>query len=247
MATLESDDSNIHDAEPFNWRLVIYPILLALLVVVGGLSYYYYLQQQREQLEASARAAFLEAKTPEDMAKVAEQFPHSDQGALALMNAASASFGKQDYASAIKYYQQLIQIATLDPELRDSAQVGLASAFEANGKPDDAIKAYLEVAREADKSPYAPFAYISAARLYQERGDKDNERKILTEAVGLDPDSQFVKQAQQELKNLTSAEAPPTTGGIPGTSTPPATPAANAIPAAPTANVPPVPPPNNQK
>jgi predicted negative regulator of RcsB-dependent stress response len=225
MATLESDDSNILDAGTVNWRLVVYPILAALVVVVGGLGYYYYLQKQREQLEASARAALLQAKTPEELVKVADQFPRADQGTLALLNAADGSFAKRDYAAAIQDYQRIIQTVTTHAELRDSAQLGLASSLEATGKIDDAINAYLEVARRGAKSPYAPLAYNAAARLYEERGDKDNERKILTEAAGLDPDSPFVKQAQFKLKEMAAAALPPLTVQVPATPAP--APAAN--------------------
>ena len=216
MATLESDDSNILDAETINWRLVVYPILAALVVVVGGLGYYYYLQDQREQLEVSARAALVQAKTPEDLVKVADQFPGADQATLALLSAADGSFTKRDYAAAIADYQRIIQTVTTDAELRDSAQLGLASSLEANGKIDDAINAYLVVAQEGAKSPYAPFAYNAVGRLYQERGDKYKEREILTEAASLDPDSPFVKQAQFELKEM--AAQPPLT--VPATPAP---------------------------
>ncbi len=220
MATLESDDSNILDAEAINWRLVVYPILAVLILVVGGLGYYYYLQNQREELEISARAAIVQAKSPEELVKVADQFPHSDQGTLALLDAADGSFAKRDFAAAIQDYQRIIQSATAPAELRDSAQLGLASALEANGKIDDAIKACLEVARSGAKSPYAAFACNAAARLYEERGDKDKEREILTEAASLDPDSPFVKQAQFKLKEMTAAAKPSPTVPVPVPATP---------------------------
>jgi predicted negative regulator of RcsB-dependent stress response len=215
MAILQTDDANILDAETINWRLVVYPILAALVVAVGGFGYYYYLQNQREELEASARAALVEAKTPEAMVKVADQFPGADQATLALLSAAGDSFTKRDYAAAIQDYQRIVQTTTADPELRDSAQLGLASALEANGKIDDAINTYLAVAREGVKSPYAPYAYNSVARLYEQRGEKDNERNILTEAASLDPDSPFVKQAQYKLKEMTAAAQPPLTVPVP--------------------------------
>lgn len=217
MATLESDDSNILDAETVNWRLVVYPILAALIIVVGGFGYYYYLQNQREELEATARAALLQAKTPEELVKVADQYPHTDQATLALMGAADGSFAKRDYAAAIADYQRISQNLTTDPELRDSAQLGLASSLEASGKTDDAVSAYMEVARRGDKSPYAPYAYISAARLYEEKGDKDDERRILTEAASLDSASPFVKQAQFKLKEMAAAAQPPLNIAVPAT------------------------------
>jgi predicted negative regulator of RcsB-dependent stress response len=204
MTTLETGDSNIFDAETINWRLVVYPILAVAVVVVGGLLYFYYQQSQRDALEASARTALVAAKTPDEMAKVADQYPTADQSTLALLGASDAFFAKRDFPSAIQTYQRVIQSPTSAPELSDSAKIGLASAQEANGKVDDAITTYLEVAREGAKSPFAPFAYNSAALLYDQRGDKDNERKILAEAVSLDPDSAFVKQAQAKLKELTS-------------------------------------------
>ncbi len=210
MALLATDDSNILDAETINWRLVVYPILAALIVLVGGFGYYYYQQNQREQLEAAARAALLQAKTPGEMVKVADQFPRTDHATIALLTAANGSFAQRDYATAIQDYQRILQTPSTDPELRDSAQIGLASTLEANGKGDDAINAYLEVARRGEKGPYAPYAYIAAARLYDERGDKDNERKILTEAASLDPDSSFVKQAQFKLKEMAAAKQPMT-------------------------------------
>ena len=216
MATVESDEANIFDAETVNWRLIVYPILAVLVVVVGGFGYYYYLQNQREQLEDTARAALVQARTPEELVKVADQFPGADQATLALLSAADGSFTKRDYAAAIADYQRIIQTVTTDAELRDSAQLGLASSLEANGKIDDAINAYLVVAQEGAKSPYAPFAYNAVGRLYQERGDKYKEREILTEAASLDPDSPFVKQAQFELKEM--AAQPPLT--VPATPAP---------------------------
>jgi predicted negative regulator of RcsB-dependent stress response len=220
MAILESDDSNILDAETINWRLIVYPILAALVVAVGGLGYYYYLQNQREQFEASARDALVQAKTPEELVKVADQFPHTDQAALAVLSAADGSFAKRDYPAAIQNYQRIVQTVTTDPDLRDPAQLGVASSLEANGKIDDAINTYLEVARRGAKSPYAPFAYNAVANLYEERGDKDNEREVLTEAVTLDPDSPFVKQAQLKLKQMTASAQPPQTSIVPATPAP---------------------------
>jgi predicted negative regulator of RcsB-dependent stress response len=229
MATLESNDSNILDSETINWRLVVYPILAALIIVAGGFGYYYYLQNQREELEATARAALLQAKTPEDLVKVADQFPHTDQETLALLSAANGSFAKRDFAAAIKDYQRIIQTAGTDAELRDSAQLGLGSSLEASGKGDDAIQAYLEVANRGTKSPYAPYAYTAAARIYEQRGDTTNERSILTEAASLDPDSPFVKQAQVKLKELATAAEPPVTVQVPASNTPSAPPT-NAAP-----------------
>jgi len=128
-----------------------------------------------------------------------------------LLKAADQSFDKLDYASSLKDYQRVIDTAGTDPLLQDSAQLGLASALEASGKVDDAIAAYLIVAHRGDKTPYAPFGYNAVSRIYAQRGDKQNQIKILQEETSLNPDSQFVKEAQEQLKalnNLTVAPLP---------------------------------------
>ena len=79
---------------------------------------------------ASAREALVAAKTPDEMVKVADQFPQADQATLALLGAADASFAKRDFAGAIQAYQRVIQSSTSEPDLRDAAKVGLASAQE---------------------------------------------------------------------------------------------------------------------
>jgi predicted negative regulator of RcsB-dependent stress response len=227
MTTLHSDEANILDAETFNWRLVVYPLLAALVVVVGGFGYYYYLQNQRDQMEAAARDAVVQAKTPEELVKVADQFPKADQATLALLSAADGSFAKHDYASAIQAYQRILQSTTTDPELRDAAQLGQASTQEANGNTNEAITSYLAVAQLGDKSPYAPFAYNAVAHIYEQRNDKDNERQTLTALASLDPDSPFVKQAQYKLKQMNAAAQPPLTIPVPAMPAPaPSTPAA---------------------
>ena len=222
MATLESDEANIFDAETVNWQVIVIPILIAILVALGGVGYYYYQQSQREEIESNARAALVGAKTPEEFLKVADQYPGADQGTLAVFSAANAAFAKRDFAGAISSYQRILAGKTATPELRDSAQLGLASAQEAAGKADDAIASYLVVANEGTKSPFAPFAFNSVALIYDQRGDKDNERKTLTQAAALDPDSPFVKQAQFKLKELTT---PPITVPVPAAAAPVTAPA----------------------
>jgi predicted negative regulator of RcsB-dependent stress response len=236
MATLGSDDSNILDAETTNWRLVIYPVVAAIILILGGFGYYYYLQSQQELRESQAREAIVQAKTPEELVKVADQFSGTHQATVALLSAANDSFNKKDYAAATKDYQRVISTVETDPDLRDSAQLGLASTLEASGKMDDAINAYLTLARRGKESAYAPFAYNAVVQIYEQRGDKENERTILLQIAGLGIDSPFVKQAEAKLKALNTAPTPsptpasnalssapaPTNNAAPGASVPPA-------------------------
>ncbi len=234
MATLQTDESNILDAETINWRLIVYPILVALVVVAGGFGIYYEQLLQRDKAEDTARTALQAAKTPEDLVKVADQNPGTDQAIVALLAAGDTSFLKHDYAAAIADYQRILGTAGTNSDLLNSAQIGLASALEASGKTDDAIKAYLDAAQLGAKNPFAPYAYSSAAHLYDHEGKKDKQREMLTEESTLDPDSSFVKEAQLKLKQMTAEAQPPLTVPVPAQPSQPQPPiSVNIAPAAP--------------
>jgi tetratricopeptide (TPR) repeat protein len=210
MATLDINDANIVEGDTINWRLIVYPVVAAVLLLLGGLIYYFYQQNQREALEATARAALLQAKTPDALIAVADKYPKTTQATLAVLNAAGMSYDHKDYTAAIRDYQRIIDNPEADIQLRDSAQMGLASTFESSGKIDDAIRVYLALGRRGTDSPYAPAAYQSVASIYRERGDKTNEQAVLFEEAALKSDSNFVKAAQQRLKQLNASSIPGT-------------------------------------
>ena len=208
MAILQTQDANILDAEEVNWQRVVYPVVGLLVLLFAGLGIYYYQLSQRDAEETKARQAISEAKTPEALVQVADQYPKTDQANFALVSAADLSMGKKDYDSASKDYQRVIDNSSTDDVLKDAATVGLASAQEEAGKLDNALQTYLSVAHRGHNSAYAPFAYSSAARLYAARKDTENERKTLSAAADLGGDSLFVKQSEYLLKALDAAQAP---------------------------------------
>ena len=204
METLPVQDANVLDAPEINWRLIVYPLLVVAVLLVGGFAFYYYQDSQRENSEAAARALTTQAATPEALVQVADKYPGTTGGLFALISAGGQWLDKKDYADAEKSYQRVVDASGTDPVLRDSATLGLAASYEAAGHADDAIKSYLTVAHRGKDSPYSPFAYSSAARLYAQQKDSTDERKTLTEEAHLDIDSKFVKQANLRLRELTA-------------------------------------------
>jgi len=220
MATLESGDTNILEGDAVNWRFIAYPLVAAIVLILGGFGIFYSLQHQQEVQEEQAHAALLDAKTPQALVAVADQFPKTTQATLALLQAGDQALAKHDFATALSAYQRAKDTSKSPGELNDSAQLGLAATLDASGKTDEAIQAFLGVAQQGAKSGYAPFAYLAAAKLYGKKGDKNGERSTLIELAGLGGDSEFVKQAQAELKALDSAAPAP--GSAPAPATAPA-------------------------
>jgi hypothetical protein len=202
MANLDTPESNILDAEAVNWRLIVYPLLALFILLFGGTGIYFYLQGQREAQENAAREAVLAATTPAALDQVADQYPGTTEGAIALLQAGNLSFAQKDYAAAQKNYQRAAQIADLNADVRADAQLGLAAALDAAGSAAPAADAYLVVAHQGRKSPYAPYAYNAAAQVDEQRHDKEGERRVLTEAASLGGDSPFTKAAQAKLRSL---------------------------------------------
>jgi tetratricopeptide (TPR) repeat protein len=203
MATLQTDEANIIDAESVNWRLIVYPLVAVVVVVLAGFGYYYYLQGAQEAVESQARAALLKATTPAEFLQVAEQYPKTDQAMLAIFGAADASFQQRDYDGAQNAYHKILDNAGLSAQWRDSASLGIASCDEAKGDADKAISEYLQVAQRGDASPFAGYAYTCVARIYDQRGDKETETHILQQAADLDPGAPSTRIAQARLKELT--------------------------------------------
>jgi predicted negative regulator of RcsB-dependent stress response len=210
MASLASDERNIIEVEDFNWRVVVYPILAIVALLLIGFGIYYYELNQREQAEEAAAAALTAAKTPADMVKIADTYPTTTQASIALIKAADLSIAAKDFDGAQKDYQRVIGSKQAPEELRDSAQLGLASAQEANGDVDAAIQSYLAIAQKGGQSAFAPVAYHQVAAIYASRQDTVHEEQILQQAVRLGGDSPFVKEAADRLKVLTpdAAAAP---------------------------------------
>jgi hypothetical protein len=203
MATLESPDSNILEAEAVNWRLVVYPIVGVLVLIIGGCGIYFYLQSARAQHEADARAAFIAAKTPAAFTQVADQFPGTTHAAMALIAAADLACEQKDYATAQQLYQRVAAISGLDEDMRDSARLGYAAALEAAGAPQSqSIDAYLAVAQRGKASPFASYAYMAAAHIYERQHNTAKERELLTQAAGIDSDSPFGQEAQKLLQSI---------------------------------------------
>jgi hypothetical protein len=213
MATLESPDSNVLDAQAVNWQFVVYPIVGVLVLVFGGCGIYFYLQTARAEHESQAREALIAAKTPEALVQVADRFPGTSHAAMALIAAGNLSYDQKDYTSAENDFQRVANIADLDDSVRDSARLGYAATLQAAGAPDDqAVDAYLAVANRGKSSPFASYACLAAAHLYEREHNLDKERQLLLQATGIDTESPFGQQAQKLLQSLN--------GGTPATPEP---------------------------
>ena len=205
-------DTNVVESEPANWRLIVYPILALLLLVAGITSYFAYRQHAVDERESEARAGLVAAHSTAELLSVASRYPKTIQAGLAEINAGQLALSNRDFVVAENAFTAVLHTAKIDPQLRDSAQLGLAATYEAKGETPAAIAAYLRVAHEGNTTPYAAYAFYSVATIYLRKDDKANARQTFTELAALNNGSPFLQNGAQQLANLNAeAAAQPST------------------------------------
>ena len=199
-------DTNVVESEPVNWRLIVYPLLALLVLVAGIYSYFAYRQHAVEQRESEARTALVSAHSTAELLSVANRYPKTVQATLAGITAGEQALFNRDFVVAENAFTAVLHTPKIDPQLHDSAQLGLAATYEANGKTAEAIAAYLNVAHEGNTTPYAAYAFYTVAGIYLRKDDKANARKTFSELASLNNRSAFLPTGARQLASL-NAEA----------------------------------------
>ena len=201
MATLQSDEANILDAETINWRLIVYPILAALIVVVGGFGYYYYQQVQRDISGGHRARGPAEGHHPgragEGGRSISQDRPGdagvAERGGRFLCQTGLRRSHPELSAGPRHAPARTRCCATR----RNSGWLPLSKPAARWTRRSTPISRWPIAATRLPTRPSATMPWPGSTT---QRGDKDNERKILNEEASLDSDSQFVKEAQFKLK-----------------------------------------------
>jgi len=147
-------------------------IAIALLVIWG---IYFFVTTQQEQKELAAGQALTQLLTTppasaagagqmaDALARLAAQYPGTAAGQRAQLQAAAALFTTGRYAEAQAQFQKFIDANASGP-LAATAQLGIATSLEAQGKPE-ALAAYQRVVSVFPASPAEPAAKAALARL----------------------------------------------------------------------------------
>lgn len=142
-------------------------------------------------------------------------------GKMALLGKAGASFDLGKYADASAAYEEFL--AGMDDETRwlePNAREGLGHAYEAEGKLDEADKAFGELT-EKSEGRLALLGKYHQARIAEKKGEKNKAGELLTEVMeGITEDGQMDRldylflQTRERLLNINPrADVPSLPGG----------------------------------
>ncbi|MGB5830513.1 MAG: tetratricopeptide repeat protein [Thiohalocapsa sp.] len=209
MDTTNRDEANLIDGQPEWWRENLFALLGGLLIIAllgAGLV----LWQSRIQLhQTEAVVAVRQAPTTETKLKAAEQFLDVEAIAGDLLLIAADQYRQGEYAAALKTYQMFLANYS-DHALNNAARLGQASAQEASGEIDAALKGFLSVSSVRPKNTYNPIGLLNAARIYQQQGDETKRKEILTQLANDYSDSSYGREAETILTAIQKT-APDTT------------------------------------
>jgi predicted negative regulator of RcsB-dependent stress response len=112
--------------------------------------------------------------------KVANDYVNTRAGERAMMMAAGALFGENNYAGAADLFAKFQSTYTSSPMV-PLAQLGVATCLDAQDKTDAALKAYQEVVSKYSAEPVANQARLAIARIFEGKKQPEQALKLYDE------------------------------------------------------------------
>lgn len=159
-----------------HWKkvLIIGCVIIAVIAVVAGFG-----QLQKSQ-KAKAIAALANADTQEAISKAIAKYPNLSATDAARLRLAAIYTEKKDYKKAIEVIKQVAESTSATPFMKTRALLDVAVLTELDGDTANALSAFEALANnplllESQRAE----ATFSAGRLYADKGDVAQARKLL--------------------------------------------------------------------
>jgi TolA-binding protein len=176
-------------------------LIVVLVVVIGGGGFGYWRNQQDEaagaamgQAMTTYAAPVVAPGTPTDpnqltftssaerdkqaeqqFQTIADKYPHTDSGKNALYMAAAVALDAGQYSDAEAKFRRVSDSGNKD--LAAMAKLGLASAYQATNRDQDAINVYNELMKKPTESVSRERVQLMLAQLYEKK-DPAQAKKI---------------------------------------------------------------------
>jgi len=131
----------------------------------------------------------------------ADAYPSTDAGIFARYQEAATWIALASPAQSITVYQQVIDRAG-DGIYGQMARLGLAQAQALDGKYDQAINAFKELAQRKDGPLPVDGILMQLGKAYLDAGKRTDAQQTFTRLVEEYPESPFTGDARKELDNL---------------------------------------------
>ncbi len=141
--------------------------------------------------------------------KVNAEYPGTDGGAYALLEAAGGLFDENKFTEALAQFQRFNREYP-DNAFRSQGLLGYAACLDALGRTNEAATAYSDVIRRYPNENVAPPAKFALARLDEAQNKIEQARSLYGELVRSDPYGPIGSEAGIRLEEL-NLKYPPVT------------------------------------
>jgi TolA-binding protein len=177
-------------------KLIGTGVLAATVTVIASRAYAHH----KASKLVNAEQALMNARTPQELAAVADEYSSTPAAPVALLDLAKTLFNAGDYAAARAQYENFLK-KYKKHEMLPIAEFGLAYCTEADG---DFNGAAIEFAGFAEKHTgyLHPLAILSVARCMEQAGRIDEARIVLEDFLAEHSGTPWAGNAESALLSL---------------------------------------------
>lgn len=177
-------------------KVIIYSAVIIIAIVA-----YAYHEISAERETEQSREALAQAGSEDDYRQVIQKFPHAVAAGDASLLLAEKLRDAKKYDDATAVLQAMID-TNPDHPLIDGAWLSLASTYNAEGKPDQAVDTYKQISTKFADRYSAPMALYSVAEILKSEGKLDDAKIAYENVKSQFPESYFASEAIQKLQLL---------------------------------------------
>jgi tetratricopeptide (TPR) repeat protein len=133
--------------------------------------------------------------------KVAANYPKSSAAARAVLLAGGTLFVEGKYDQAKAQFEKFVR-EYRDTTFMGEALLGIASCFDAQNKPEEAIRAYKDLADHHSGDPAVPQAKFALGRLYEGQGKPELARTYFEDVARAEPYTSLGSESGMRLEEL---------------------------------------------
>jgi tetratricopeptide (TPR) repeat protein len=191
------------DAESLQslYAKLVRPLLWALTAVLAALALGSWYARRRDNARAQAAELYWNARTPQELEAMTEDYSESPLASLALLKAAKEQYDAGEYAAALKLYRDF-QEREPNHFMLDSARMGEWHSREMLGQIQEALRGFAQFVDQHAESPLAPQAVFGQSRCMEAMGLYENARGVLERFIESDRHAEWKDMAQKKLKAL---------------------------------------------
>jgi TolA-binding protein len=177
------------------------PIMVGVVAaVVIYLGFVFYRAYQRNLAERAA-GALAAAQNVEQLQKVVNQYGSTPSGSIAMLALGANYLHSGQYALARDTYERF-RTTYPEHEMLAAAALGVAYAYEAEGRLDEAATRFEAFEKEHPDHYLTPMAVFGRARCMEQSGRYAEAKAVYEDFVAANPENSWVPQAETAMLYL---------------------------------------------